>query len=374
MISVYRMFQIIFGIIVSVFILYFLIQYAANYAGFQEDVQRVTILKNLKTTAESVHMYGNPVEFPDISLYDFSSCQMWFEKPEPPSIQCDFGEVGPFPVPALFSSGDGVVVDRVELDFGWYVMRWTEVMPESVIVFNPVFNPSNPVESENVKNLMKDLTRALPSTENLDVKVTFDFCDGNEFVYPCGGRACERLGFLDVLEYASSPASKCTRNLPGKYRLITISGQCGFGFSSQGVCVRPSQDGIGLAYLAGSSREFVYKDPLDIIALVVGGSGKDAFGKTFGGRLYDYKNRLLGDRLSLAAEIMNKRMLLVSGKTETPACIPVYSSLASTLDFIRERAGDDYSSQALMRNLAERLDGAKSLYQDLVEMGCEYYA
>ena len=369
--SIYRIFQIIFGIVVSVFILYFLIQYASNYAGFQEDVQRVTILKNLKITAESVYTYGNPVVFQDTSLYDFSSCCMQTSKPEPPVIKCSFGEIGPVFVPMLFSGGRGVVVEGSDLNLGWHVMHWVEVMPASVILFNPLDS------SEETWSLMKNLTSLLPSTENLDEKVTFGFCDGSSLLEDMCGGSCERYSFLSVLDSHQAPSSKCTRSLGGSYRLVTISGQCSPTFSGQGVCVRPSADGVGVAYLAGSDKEFVYKDMFDIIALMIGGSEKDVFGKTKGERLYAYKNEVWKESVSLASQIMKQRALLVSSRyqilNENLECIPVYANLANELNSIFSLVKGDYNNYALMRNLAARMKQAGSLYQNLIDLGCEYY-
>jgi hypothetical protein len=370
MISLYRMFQMIFGIVVSVFILYFLIQYASNYAGFQEDVQKVTIIKNLKITAESVYTYGNPVVFPDTSMRDFSSCYMTINKPEPPIIKCNFGEIGSVLIPLLLSADGEVVVDRADLNFGWHVMHWVEVMPESVILFTPMDS------SDETWNLMKNLTEVLPSTENLDAKITFDFCDGNYLTGACGG-PCEKFDFMSVLDSHQAQAAKCTRSLSKEHKLITISSQCRAGFSDYGVCVKLPQNGVGLAYLADSGETYVYKDPMDIIALLIGGSEKDVLGKTFGEKLYDYKNEVWGERLSLAAKIMKQRMLLVSSRYqylgENLECIPIYANLAGVLASITDTAKGDYKNEVVMRNLVTRLREAESLYQNLIDLGCEYY-
>lgn len=372
MISLYRIFQIIFGIVVSMFILYFLIQYAGNYAGFQEDVQRVTILKNLKITTESVYTYGNPVVFPDTSMYDFSSCRMIINRPNPPSIKCDFGELGSVLIPTLLSlDKDRVVVGSADLNLGWHVMHWVEVMPESKIIFTPTDT------SQQTWDLMKNLTNLLPSTENLEARITFGFCDGSEVIEDICGGECEKYGFLDVLDSHRASASKCTASLSGKYRLITISSQCSMGSTTQGVCIKPPVRGVGLAYLAGSGQEFVYKDHFDIIALVIGGSRTDIFDKTMGERLYEYKNEVWRDRLSLAARIMKQRTMLVLSRyqasDEYQECIPPYSSLLNVLGTIESTIKGDYRSQAVIKNLAARLSEAKSLYQNLVNLGCEYY-
>jgi hypothetical protein len=372
MISLYRTFQIIFGLVVSMFILYFLIQYASNYAGFQGDVQKVTILRNLKTTSESVYAFGTPVTFPDTSMYDLSSCYMQTSEPDAPEMKCDFGEVGPVLVPTLLSLGkkEHVVVSGADLNFGWYVMHWIEIMPESAIIFTPMDS------SDNTWNLMKNLTHILPSTENLDSKITFGFCDGTTLIENiCGGK-CERYEFLDVLESNRAPAAKCTASLPGEYSLITISSHCMIGYSDSGVCVLPSADDVGVAYLEGSDKEFVYKDSFDIISLVIGGDTKDVFDKTGGERLYEYKNKVWGDRLSLAASIMRQRALLIPSEYQTlgenQECVPIYSQLYATLGSVHGTVSGDYNNLNLMRSLSGMLSDARSLYQDLVNLGCEY--
>lgn len=372
MISLYRTFQIIFGLVVSMFILYFLIQYASSYAGFQGDVQKITILRNLKTTSESVYTFGTPVMFPDTSMYDFSSCHMQTSEPDASEMKCDFGEVGPVLVPTLLSLGkkEHAVVSGADLDLGWHVMHWIEIMPESAIIFTPMDS------SDSTWNLMKNLTDMLPSTENLDSKITFGFCDGSSLIENiCGGK-CERYGFLDVLESNRAPAAKCRASLPGGHMLITISSQCRIGYSDSGVCVLPSADSVGVAYLAGSEKEFVYKDPFDIISLVIGGDDKDVFGKTGGERLYGYKNKVWGDRISLAANIMRQRALLISSEYQTlgknQECVPIYSQLYTTLGSVHSTVKGDYENLDLMRSLAGMLGDAGSLHQDLVNLGCEY--
>lgn len=370
MISVYRLFQMIFGIIVSVFILYFLVSYASNYAGFQKDVQKVTIINNLKTTMESVYAHGTPVVFPDTSLYDFSSCYMRMNKPETPGIKCDFSDVGSVITPTLLSLRDEVVVDVNDLNLGWHVIHWVEVMPESFIIFTPTD------ASDDTWGMMKNLTYLLPSTENLDTKVKFGFCDGSSLLDEVCGGECEKYGFLDVLDSNRAPASKCERSLSDKYTLVTISNQCNAGYISKGVCIKPSAEGVGVAYLSGSDKTFVYKDHFDLLALIIGGSKKDVFAKTGGERLYEYKNELWQERVSIAAKIMKQRMLLVSSRYQIsgdyPECIPIYAKLAGLLGEIHSLIQGDYDNFSLMRNLGIKLREARNLYEELVNLGCEY--
>lgn len=375
MISLYRMFQIIFGIVVSVFVLYFLVNYASNYAGFQEDFQKVIIAKNLKATAESVYTFGNPVVFSDTRMHDFTSCSMRIDEPEPPKIYCDFGSIGNVLTPMILSADQEVIVSRADLNFGWHLMYWVLVIPESRIIFTPTD------ASDETWNIMRNITSLLPSTESLDSKVTFGFCDGDEIIEDMCGGTCDKFSFMDVLDSNQAPASKCSRTASSRHKMITISSACSSSFTNQGVCVKPISDGFGKVYIGGYNMEYVYKDPVDILALLFGGRERDVFDKTIGERIYDYKNHVWGERLALAAKIMKQRMLLVSSRYQAqernPDCIPIYSNLANLLcsgsNSICNLAEGDYTKEHVMRNLVDKLKEAKSLHRDLIGLGCEYY-
>jgi hypothetical protein len=156
-------------------------------------------------------------------------------------------------------------------------------------------------------------------------------------------------------------------------RLITISTSCN-QFAESGVCINPSAPhGVGSAFVHGSGKSYVWKDPLDLVALSMGGSQKDEFGKTMGEKIYEYKNSVLMERLSLAAEIMSKRYQLVTKNMPVPdetGCYDIYAQLFQTLDPAVSSA-KDYTDVSQMESLNENLNKAKNLYQQLVEKGCE---
>jgi hypothetical protein len=244
-----------------------------------------------------------------------------------------------------------------------------------------VFTPMD--TSDSTWDLMRNITEALPSTENIDANITFGFCDGSELIEDLCGGPCDKRRFLEVLDsfdsvQSRSAASECRASLSDDRMLVTISNGCSSLVPEHGVCVKPPRSGFGTAYLAGSDREFPYKDMLDILALLIGGSGTDAFGKTGGEKLYDYKNELWNKRMSLAAEIARQRMLLVSGKSGNQQCRQIYSELSTMLCpgtySVCDLAEKDYTNPSITGRLAEVLGMSRSLYQELVSLGCEYYA
>jgi hypothetical protein len=362
MISTYKLFQIIFGLIVSGFILSFLIQYVSEYSEMQKTTQKIIILKNFIKTAEDVYLTGNYINFSDFSRYDFSSCYISLNQP---AIKCRFAEI-PVQIPLFFLSGEQMFIDRNSLDFGWWKMHVIEAIPETRIIFTPMDN------SDDTWELMKDITRMLPSTHGFTPQTTFGFCNGdNLYELVCGGRVCERPDFLEVLDQTfPSTFASCNHQLSNNYRLVTISQGCSMDFVDQGICIQPpNSDGMGYAYIAGS--DYLYKDPLDLVVLIIGGDEKDMLGiSTLGEILYNYKNTILGERLVLASKIMKQRAILIAGLE--PECAPVYANFANVLDSISNLAKGDYKNWVVMKNLVAKLNQAKLLYNQLEEMGCEY--
>jgi hypothetical protein len=118
----------------------------------------------------------------------------------------------------------------------------------------------------------------------------------------------------------------------------------------------------------GSAKTYVYKDPLDLVALSVGGVEKDDFGRTGAEKIYEYKNSVLMPRLSLAAQVMSKRSVLIAGKSPSD-CDPVYIQLAQVLDKIPSSI--DYTSVSEMYDLNDNLNKAEQIYQTLLDLGCE---
>ena len=177
---------------------------------------------------------------------------------------------------------------------------------------------------------------------------------------------------MDVLRlsHAGVSFSPCTAPLSDRHRLITISGSCSPSFGGAGVCITPPDDrGMGYAYIPGSNEAYIYKDPADIVALVLGAGTHG----TSGDRLYHYKNRVLSKRLSLAGSVLSRRALLIAQNLEPGhRCADMYSELGDRLKAVSDLAESDYMDFNNMRSLTENINSAMRLHQNLVGSGCDY--
>ena len=365
MLAVHRIFQMIFGMIVSAAILYFLITYSGDYAGVQKDKQRADILVSFMHEARSVYLTGISSNFTHFSRYNFSSCFVNATETIP-QIICPGSAASGISVdtPMILQPGSQVYIARDSLDYGWWVFGFVEAMPSTLFVFNPTGS------TEDEWEVMMNVVKHLPDTSDdwSVVRVTFAFCDGSQILYVCGGKPCGKTDFLSILSSGplGSGFSPCTAPIGRSMKLVSISGACG---SRKGVCINtPNSMGVGNAFVEGSAKTYVYKDPLDLVALSVGGEEKDDFGMTGAEKIYQYKNSVLMSRLSLASQVMSKRAVLIAAESPTE-CGSVYIQLSQALDKIP--ASGDYSSVSEMNTLNENLNDAKQFYQSLLDLGCE---
>jgi hypothetical protein len=368
MLAVHRIFQMILGIIVSVLLLYFLISYAGQYKETQELSQRGQILKAFAQEARDVYLTGIPTNFTYFSRYDFSSCSLKTREDDVPQMECSQANIPTVPVeaPVIFYPGDKVYIGRDSLDYGWWTFNYAHAMPSLTFVFNPLEG------TEQEWEMMRSLVEYLPDTSDewSAVKVDFAFCSEQAVLKVCGGQFCSRQEFLSILDSSLTSTSKCTASLKKNMRLVTMSSGCDSTLSQRDVCISPLNSlGVGNAFIQGSARTYVWKDPLDLIALSLGGSEKDEFGKPVGEKIYDYKNSLLMDRLSLASEVVSKRsQLILRGLATDYPCHPYYVDLVNVLGGV---AGKDYKDISQMYELNEKLNNAKQDFQMLADMGCE---
>jgi len=373
MLAIHRVFQMIFGIIVSATVLYFLISYSSMYQHGQQNMQRADILKVFAEDARLVYVTGIPANFTYFSKYkDLNSCFITASGKAVPEISCLEADVPDMAVdtPVLFSPGEQVFLSRDTLDYGWWKFSSVEAVPDTVFVFNPV-------GGEEEWSIMRDIVEHLPDTsgESSLVKIQFGLCNGNGIEKPCGGgEFCSRDEFLVAIRQASA-YGRCTARLDGSMRLVTISQSCASAFAEKDVCTVPPPDPghyVGNAYIQGSGKTYVWKDPLDLVALSIGGSEKDEFGKSLGDKIYTYKNAVFMERLSMASRIMFWRYQLIlrdmPGDDET-GCRDIYSELSQVLEGIPHL--NDYLDAAQMGELDGKLSQAKELYGQLVDRGCE---
>jgi len=362
MISLYQMFRLIFGLVISGFILIIIIHFIGVYTDLQEDSQRAQIMKSFLKTAGDVYLTGNPVDFTSFSMQEF---KITFDSTEPEGIVSNTGKT-PVYFPLFFSFGKKVFIWKGELDMGWWKFRFVEAMPRTRIIFNPL-SPD--------WDLIKEIVYLLPDSEFFEPKITFGFCDSSLLQEKlCGGEFCEKQEFLFQLLSPPQSFSKCSTQMPDGAVLITISQSCSSTFS-QGFCLTPpNSDGIGNLYFKSVQDPLLYKDPLDIVSALIGGEEKDIYGNS-GETLFEYKNNAFREELVLAAKMMSNRALLVGSKHPPGSeCNLAFSSFLNKINSLHSMLSDKdyYKNFGKTTILVNQLKSAKSDYQELVNRGCDY--
>ncbi len=374
MITLFQLFKMIFGIIVAAFILYALLNYSGSYSVFQESGIKAKILNNFRETAQDVYYSGNAITYTDFSAYDFSGTR-YEPLRNPPLIVSEAGEMDIW-FPLFFVMGENVYIHRGSLDYKFWKFYFVEALPDMNIIFNPVDNTPDAWE------IMQGIVELMPDTAGTERKIYFGLCDGDFYeTNACGGKPCSRNDFLNAQStFSATRFDKCTASLPQNSRLVVISSGCTQGYANSSICIIPSGSGVGNFYISGSPEKFIYRDSLDLLSAVLGGTEQDAFGKTQGEKFYEYKNRIFGERLKIASDITAKRSLLVTGRlnpdTESTDyyCRSVYISLEGITNQIKSLVSNRnyYTNTADQTNLKNLLEQAKLNYQELVNRGCEY--
>lgn len=362
MISLYQIFKIIFGLIISVFILVIIIYFLSSYTQVQEDSQRALILKNFLKTAGDVYLTGNSLAFADFSKQKFI---LSFDIKEPEGVLSNVGKTPVF-FPLFLKPGEELFLWKGDLDMGWWSFRFVEAMPRTRIIFT-VLSPE--------WELVGKITSFLPDSDFFEPKITFGFCDGPSLQETlCGGEACEQQDFLFHISSPPPTMSKCSLPLPQDAILITISPSCSPTFS-EGFCLTPpNADGIGNLYISGFSTPLLYKDPLDIVAAVIGGEKKDLFGNS-GATLYEYKNNVFRKEIQLGAQIMSNRALIVGSNFPPESeCQEHFVNFLNTMNGLQSTLEDEeyYTRFGTATSLVNQLTQAFADHQELVNRGCDY--
>jgi hypothetical protein len=373
MITIYRVFQIILGIILSTFILYILIYYAGSYALVGEQTIRLKTLDVFLQDVDNVYFSGNSINFTKFSRDDFTSCHP--RATNPPRLYCyidgESYETEQLLTPVFTRLGEDVLITRNSLDLGWTKLDFIEALTGMRIIFNPLQS------DDDTWNLMKDVVMSFPETTGLSPKLTFGFCDGNEIIEETQGDLWERDYFFRILTQPRDGLtfSPCSASLSHNQVLFTLSNSCSPTFANSGLCISPPQDGVGYAYIAGSSKDYVYKDPVDLAALIIGGERKNEFGDHVGEEIWEYKNQIFLDRTYLSAKVMERRNDFVTQHLpeEQQECSTTYLELKISLASIMDLANKDPYKFDDMTSLKAELDHAKDLWLDLLNMGCESY-
>jgi hypothetical protein len=373
MITVYRLFQIIMGIILSAFILYLLIDYAGKYAGVGEEAERLKTLSVFLQDAENVYFSGNPIRFTEFSRDDYTSC---YPRPTtPPTLRCFIEEQNyetrQLLIPVFTRLGDDVLISRSSLDYGWTRQDYIEALTGMTVVFNPMVEH----DDDASWNLIGEIVATFPDTSGYQPKVFFDLCDGSSLlIEESKGVPYERREFLNIIGSYRDTLDRCTASLPYNHVLVTLSQSCSPGFADTGICLTPPQDGAGHAYISGSSKVYVYKDPADIAALIAGSGREDVAGTPLGEETWEFKNQFFLDSLGTAARFMERRCSILSSSESRQECRSKYLELQGSMAGIMLLAEGDYHDIDDMRDLRAGLDQARGIWDELIDMGCESHA
>ena len=368
MITVYRLFQIIMGIILSGFIFFILISFAGDYASLGREGVRLKTLDVFLQDVDSVYFSGNPVVFREFTR-EYSSCHPTPDSP--PRLSCyaegSLMESEALLVPVFTRAGDDTLITRNSLDLGWTRLDYVEALSPLTVVFNPLDDDDDTWET------MEGIARAFPDTTGQEVMVGFDLCDGASLLIEENkGKPYERNVFLNLISAERSALTKCMKSMSDDQLLVTISPACSSGFAGSGICVQPSLTGVGHAHISGQAESHVYKDPVDIAALIIGGSRKNVFGEAAGEETWRFKNEFMLQSIRTAARVKEKQVgMLASLSSTNDECRSNYNALSSSLSGIAALSGGDYNAHADMAMLSSELDNARSLWNGLLEIRCE---
>jgi len=374
--TIYQAFRIMFGLILAGFILYFFLSYSGVYGETEEMRIRSEIVKNFRSAINDVYETGIPIAFTQFGESNFEF-ELFLDAEYNPPINYPgireasiTGTVTMF-MPVIFLPGDEVYLYRESVDLGWWNFYFIEALSDVAVIFVPVDS------GDEVMELIEDIVDSMPSTSQVQrPKVTFGFCDGPTLYYEglCDEYRCERYEFEDLIEAGyPSDASECTADLSDSHRLVTISQSCTPIYVSSGVCIEPpDSNDMGYAYIAGSSKSYVYKNMLDLMAIVIGGDESTVYGIT-GENYYDYENNIFTEHIRTASEMMLTRATLLEVEPGTRLeCVPIYSEMKTIMTSVKNSLVSDYhENHGKVIALLSLFEQAEQRHQSLAGMGCE---
>ncbi len=354
MISVFQIFKIILGVIISAFILFIVLRFAGSYTEIGESSRQVSIMVNFKKSMEDVYTTGISTDFEmkDLEIIAY----------RPPYIHADVSNVDMDPVPLFLVPGEKFSVYRNEYDLEWWKFYFIEVFPETKILFIPLGN------DEKIWSVIGEMAKSMPSTENTQTKVKFFLgCNKTDpvWLYPLG----ERNKFLDywLPRFAGAEVDilgPCddTENLKREgYRIITVSEDESV---EADFLVKPSDDGVGHVYIKNvdGQEEYVYKNGLELVALLLGGK-----------RYLDYLNGKFLKELEVGIDVGIRESNLLRGDVNMQRrCGTELSEFAGILGFIKEELIPklDSAEEDDLGEFNQYLMESSEIYKELDRAGC----
>jgi hypothetical protein len=372
--NVFMVFRLVLGIIASFFILYVLINFSGIYSEMQGHTQCMMVINNFIKAAEDVQLTGNSIVYED---FEGKDCDIVFDgEISPPLIRSIAGQQVNR-IPMIYLPGDELLIEKRSMDFGWWKFDFIEALPELTIIFNPLD------ATMETKDEIRSIAGLFPDTSNQPVKIRFGFCDGSTLEKPCrsGQDYCDVHSFMTYIDSLTAK-TKCSLRLGDNQRLVTIHSDCPVGLVDQGVCISPKgASGYGNMAINQSVELYYHKNPLDRLAMIVGGDETTNYGSV-AENLFIYENRIWRQELDLMSLIHWHRSSLISqnlpnqplGYDENSQCRNLYTNFALELDNIRSviSNNDYYKDTASLTSLLQYLNYADSIYQDMLGMGCIY--
>jgi hypothetical protein len=350
MISTFDIFKIILGIIISAFILFLALRFVGSYTQIGESGRDVSIILNFKKTMEKVYATGISSDF---EIKDSKAIIGY----RPPYIETTVSFVDTSPMPVLIVQGEKLSVNRVEYDVGWWKFYMVEALPETKIIFVPLNG------DERSWSLIRNVTTMLPSTENTNVKTMVGVgCNSSEFWF-----GWERGRFLDsILPRLST--QELGLNLCGNtayfkekgFMLVTVSGKP----EDADFVVIPSDEGIGAVMIRNGDAQdkYVYKNGLDIVALLLGGAS-----------YYNYTNHKFLGELEVAIDVSSREYaLLMSDPGFNKRCGTASLDFVGVLGAIKElipKVGGN-PAEADARDFVQLMAVSAGKYRNLESVGC----
>ena len=350
MLSVFDVFKIILGIIISVFIIFVVMRFVGSYMEISESGRQVSLMVNFKKTVENVYTTG-------IST-DFELKESEILGYRPPLIETESTVIDTSPTPTMLLPGKKLSVGRIDYDIGWWKFYVIEALPDTKIIFVV------PDASEATWALVGNITKALPSTENTETKVRFGVGCTNKTVPNFGWEGSKFTdsiipGVISLKKEFELCENEGYWNEKG-YKLVTITQTPG----EEDFVVKPGENGIGHVYIKTDDgySDYIYRNSIDIAALLLGGQ-----------IFYRYMSGKFLSELDVAASVAQKEYGLLMTNTEMARrCSNDINDFLTTLSMIRETIPKvkDGQNEELIAEFAGYLLESRAKFRQLESEGC----
>ena len=371
--NLFDVYKIILGLVLAGFVIVFAANFLGNYAGVNENTLTYKAMNDFRNSLQNVYTTGNSLEFSKLSQKGIDDCYLSpFSESEPTDIKCGSISMS-FYTPVLFTKEkqDGLFLDRSNLDLGWTKFYAVSAVPNMVVIFAP----ENQATMQTIDDIVGSFScdygidrfscKSTLSGEN--TKLKFSICHENDILT----LAKSRNDFLSFLETLTIQNYGCNIAPEGTYRIVKLSQNCPDDL--EGICIEPAVGNIGRMVVNGN--DYFYKDSLDIIAVILGGTEKHPLeNKALGIRLLEEKNKCFKEQLLIQIKMERKSISLASVAGSTTECDNLELNFDNSLENIElylNKPIEDFLTKTNSMSLVDALDDAKIAYNEMVSKGCQ---